>query len=133
MEFYTSLHCKKIFPGQACRLRGEDRGEGAPPQMGRACRSPGTRASAASDLSPQAGRGDEIMQLRHERPRSRHLDSAEGLAYVVANREAIMGQGGWARRHREKTSRIAAEKWQDMFPTVAVAYPYPWEDIRLKE
>ena len=59
---------------------------------------------AASDLSPQAGRGDEIMQLRHERPRSRHLDSAEGLAYVVANREAIMGQGGWARRHREKTS-----------------------------
>jgi ABC-type transport system substrate-binding protein len=29
--------------------------------------------------------------------------------------------------------RIAAEKWQDVFPTVAAAYPYPWEDIRLKE
>lgn len=28
--------------------------------------------------------------------------------------------------------RIAAEKWQDIFPTVTTAYAYPWEDIQLK-
>jgi len=28
--------------------------------------------------------------------------------------------------------RIAAAKWQDVFPTVTTAYAYPWEDIRLK-
>jgi peptide/nickel transport system substrate-binding protein len=30
--------------------------------------------------------------------------------------------------------RIAATKWQDVFPTyVTAGYPYPWEDIELKE
>jgi peptide/nickel transport system substrate-binding protein len=29
--------------------------------------------------------------------------------------------------------RIAAQKWQDVFPTVTTGYPYPWEDIKLKE
>ena len=29
--------------------------------------------------------------------------------------------------------RVAAEKWQDVFPTLAAAYPCPWEDNRLKE
>jgi peptide/nickel transport system substrate-binding protein len=28
--------------------------------------------------------------------------------------------------------RIAAAKWQDVFPTVTTAYAYPWEDITLK-
>jgi ABC-type transport system substrate-binding protein len=28
--------------------------------------------------------------------------------------------------------RVAAAKWQDIFPTVTTAYAYPWEDIRLK-
>jgi ABC-type transport system substrate-binding protein len=28
--------------------------------------------------------------------------------------------------------RIAAAKWQDVFPTVTTAYAYPWEDIQLK-
>ena len=28
--------------------------------------------------------------------------------------------------------RIAAEKWQDVFPTVTTGYAYPWEDIKLK-
>jgi peptide/nickel transport system substrate-binding protein len=27
--------------------------------------------------------------------------------------------------------RIAAQKWQDVFPTVTTGYCYPWEDIRL--
>ena len=27
--------------------------------------------------------------------------------------------------------RIAAAKWQDVFPTVTTAYAYPWEDIEL--
>ncbi len=29
--------------------------------------------------------------------------------------------------------RIAAQKWQDVFPTITTGYCYPWEDIRLKE
>ena len=29
--------------------------------------------------------------------------------------------------------RIAATKWQDVFPTVTTAYAYPWEDIALKD
>jgi peptide/nickel transport system substrate-binding protein len=29
--------------------------------------------------------------------------------------------------------RIAATKWQDVFPTITTAYAYPWEDIRLKD
>ena len=29
-------------------------------------------------------------------------------------------------------ARIAATKWQDVFPTITTAYAYPWEDIRLK-
>lgn len=28
--------------------------------------------------------------------------------------------------------RIAAEKWQDVFPTVTSGYAYPWENIKLK-
>jgi peptide/nickel transport system substrate-binding protein len=28
--------------------------------------------------------------------------------------------------------RVAAAKWQDVFPTITTAYAYPWEDIRLK-
>ena len=28
--------------------------------------------------------------------------------------------------------RLAAAKWQDVFPTVTTAYAYPWEDIALK-
>jgi peptide/nickel transport system substrate-binding protein len=28
--------------------------------------------------------------------------------------------------------RIAATKWQDVFPTITTGYAYPWEDIRLK-
>jgi ABC-type transport system substrate-binding protein len=27
--------------------------------------------------------------------------------------------------------RIAAEKWQDVFPTITSGYAYPWEDIKL--
>ena len=29
--------------------------------------------------------------------------------------------------------RIAAQKWQDVFPTITTAYAFPWEDIKLKE
>ena len=27
--------------------------------------------------------------------------------------------------------RIAAQKWQDVFPTITTGYAYPWEDIQL--
>jgi len=29
--------------------------------------------------------------------------------------------------------RIAAHRWQDVFPTITTGYAYPWEDIKLKE
>jgi peptide/nickel transport system substrate-binding protein len=29
--------------------------------------------------------------------------------------------------------RIAADRWQDVFPTITTGYAYPWEDIKLKE
>jgi peptide/nickel transport system substrate-binding protein len=29
-------------------------------------------------------------------------------------------------------ARVAAAKWQDVFPTITTAYAYPWEDIELK-
>ena len=29
--------------------------------------------------------------------------------------------------------RIAAQKWQDIFPTITTGYAFPWEDIKLKE
>jgi peptide/nickel transport system substrate-binding protein len=29
--------------------------------------------------------------------------------------------------------RVAAQRWQDVFPTVTTGYAYPWEDIRLKD
>src|SRR5262249_189027 len=44
------------FPGQACRLRGEGRGEGDS-QRNNSRRVPLTRTAKRSDLSPQAGRG----------------------------------------------------------------------------
>jgi ABC-type transport system substrate-binding protein len=28
--------------------------------------------------------------------------------------------------------RVAAQKWQDVFPTITTGYAYPWEDIKLK-
>jgi hypothetical protein len=28
--------------------------------------------------------------------------------------------------------RVAAAKWQEVFPTITTAYAYPWEDIELK-
>jgi len=29
--------------------------------------------------------------------------------------------------------RIAANKWEDVFPTITSGYAYPWEDIQLTE
>ena len=29
--------------------------------------------------------------------------------------------------------RIAAQKWQDVFPTITTGYAFPWEEITLKE
>jgi peptide/nickel transport system substrate-binding protein len=29
--------------------------------------------------------------------------------------------------------RVAAEKWQDIFPTITTGYAYPWEDIKLRD
>ena len=29
--------------------------------------------------------------------------------------------------------RIAAQKWQDVFPTITTGYAYPWETLKVKE
>jgi ABC-type transport system substrate-binding protein len=29
--------------------------------------------------------------------------------------------------------RIAAQKWQDIFPTITTGYAFPWEELKLKE
>jgi len=29
--------------------------------------------------------------------------------------------------------RIAAKKWEDVFPTITSGYAYPWEDLKVKE
>jgi len=29
--------------------------------------------------------------------------------------------------------RVAAQKWQDVFPTITTGYAYPWEDLRVKD
>src|SRR5215510_5970762 len=29
--------------------------------------------------------------------------------------------------------RIAAQKWQDVFPTITTGYAYPWEDLKVKD
>ena len=29
--------------------------------------------------------------------------------------------------------RIAAQRWQDVFPTITTGYAFPWEEIKLKE
>ena len=47
----------------------------------------------------------------------------ENLYFVPVFRHAAMQAIG---------PRIAAAKWQDVFPTVTTAYAYPWEDIALK-
>src|SRR5437016_5462417 len=30
-------------------------------------------------------------------------------------------------------TRVAAQKWQDVFPTITTGYAYPWEDLKVKD
>ncbi len=48
----------------------------------------------------------------------------ENYYYVPVFRHAFVNAIG---------PRIAAAKWQDVFPTITTGYAYPWEDITLKE
>ena len=50
-------------------------------------------------------------------------DILENYYFVPVFRHAFMNAIG---------PRIAATKWQDVFPTVTTGYAYPWEEIRLK-
>ncbi len=47
----------------------------------------------------------------------------ENYYYVPVFRHAFMNVIG---------PRIAAMKWQDVFPTITTGYAYPWEDLKLK-
>jgi peptide/nickel transport system substrate-binding protein len=48
----------------------------------------------------------------------------ENLYFVPVFRHAFVNAIG---------PRIAAQKWQDVFPTITTGYAFPWEDIKLKE
>jgi ABC-type transport system substrate-binding protein len=48
----------------------------------------------------------------------------ETLYFVPIFRHAFMNAIG---------PRIAAQKWQDIFPTITTGYAFPWEEIKLKE
>jgi peptide/nickel transport system substrate-binding protein len=48
----------------------------------------------------------------------------ENLYFVPIFRHAFMNAIG---------PRIAAQKWQDVFPTITTGYAFPWEEIKLKE
>jgi hypothetical protein len=69
--------------------------------------------------------GDELRLLR--RKLSGNLAAAPRLHriyFVPVFRHAFVNAIG---------PRIAAKKWQDVFPTaITTGYAYPWEDIQLK-
>jgi peptide/nickel transport system substrate-binding protein len=48
----------------------------------------------------------------------------ENLYFVPVFRHAFVNAIG---------PRVAAQKWQDVFPTITTGYAFPWEDIKLKE
>jgi ABC-type transport system substrate-binding protein len=48
----------------------------------------------------------------------------ENLYFVPVFRHAFINAIG---------PRIAAQKWQDIFPTITTGYAFPWEEIKLKE
>jgi peptide/nickel transport system substrate-binding protein len=62
----------------------------------------------------------EREQLAHEIQR----DILENYYFIPVFRHAFMNAIG---------PRIAAAKWQDVFPTVTTGYAYPWEEIKLKQ
>ena len=68
--------------------------------------------------------------LASERPAERKAlaeeiqrEILENYYFVPVFRHAFIGAIG---------PRIAAAKWQDVFPTITTGYAYPWEDIELK-
>ena len=63
---------------------------------------------------------DERQKLAEDIQRS----ILEHLYFVPIFRHAFMNAIG---------PRIAAQKWQDVFPTITTGYAFPWEDITLKE
>ncbi len=62
---------------------------------------------------------DERKKLAEEIQR----DILENYYFVPVFRHAFVNAIG---------PRIAATKWQDVFPTITTGYAYPWEDIKLK-
>jgi len=70
------------------------------------------RYLAATELEQRRGLAEQIQR-----------EILENYYFVPVFRHAAMQAIG---------SRIAATKWQDVFPTVTTAYAYPWEDIELK-
>jgi protein ImuB len=101
------------------RLRGEGRGEGALPQAqtrGKAP-SPGMRATAHSDLSPQAGRGEEQDSLSPTRP-VRLFGRPEPVEAIAEVPDGPPARFRWRRVLHEVAvaegpERIAMEWWRD--------------------
>lgn len=62
---------------------------------------------------------DERQRLAEEIQR----EILENYYFVPVFRHAAMQAIG---------PRVAAARWQDVFPTITTAYAYPWEDMELK-
>jgi len=71
-----------------------------------------TRYLAATDANERQRTAEQIQR-----------EILEKYYFVPVFRHAAMQAIG---------PRIAAAKWQDVFPTITTAYAYPWEDIQLK-
>jgi peptide/nickel transport system substrate-binding protein len=71
-----------------------------------------TRYLAATDANERQRTAEQIQR-----------EILENYYFVPVFRHAAMQAIG---------PRIAAAKWQDVFPTITTAYAYPWEDIQLK-
>ena len=71
-----------------------------------------TRYLAATDANERQRTAEQIQR-----------EILEKYYFVPVFRHAAMQAIG---------PRVAAAKWQDVFPTITTAYAYPWEDIQLK-
>jgi hypothetical protein len=63
--------------------------------------------------------GSSVVPRRHDGHKTNRADVGTGVSQEVGMPAAI-------------GPRIAAARWQGVFPTVTTAYAYPWEDIQLR-
>ena len=84
------------------------------------------RTASASRTSTPSSTQYEPRSIRAERKKlAEEIQRGilENYYFVPVFRHAFVNAIG---------PRIAAQKWQDVFPTITTGYAYPWEDIKLE-